>query len=205
MDTVFGGDGRNSFGVPNLTGPIPFLAYQLCSDGYFPARADDDYDNGAMCDVGSIVLEAQSFQPAGWVAADGRSLQVAQAPMLFAVLGTTFGGDGTTTFNVPTVPAPKGLKYWVCANGDPWKPGARTSNTCTISSVTLFGTTNLPGNFMPADGRLLPINQFQVLYSLYSNNFGGDGIQTFALPKVPPPVPGTAYGVCSQGFYPQRS
>ena len=206
LGTTFGGDGRNTFAVPKLTGPIDFLAYHLCSNGIFPARADDDYDGQATCDVGSIVLEGQQFQPAGWVAADGRSLSVTRAAKLFAVLGTTFGGDGTTTFKVPDIPAPKGTKFWVCANGDAWRTGAESPNTCTYSQVVLWASaTKLPSNYLPADGRLLRVDDSQILYSVLGTTFGGDGINTFALPNVPAPVAGTRYAVCAKGFYPQRS
>jgi microcystin-dependent protein len=39
--------------------------------------------------------------PAGWVACDGRLLPIAQNQPLFSVIGTTYGGDGQSTFAVP--------------------------------------------------------------------------------------------------------
>jgi microcystin-dependent protein len=39
--------------------------------------------------------------PEGWIACDGRKLSPNQNQQLFALLGTTYGGDGQTTFAVP--------------------------------------------------------------------------------------------------------
>ncbi|MDB5041281.1 MAG: Tail Collar domain protein [Candidatus Eremiobacteraeota bacterium] len=53
-----------------------------------------------------IIGEARRFDgstaPAGWVFAQGQTLTVAQYPLLFSVLGTVAGGDGKTTFKVPS-------------------------------------------------------------------------------------------------------
>ena len=208
VGSTFGGDDRNTFAIPDLTAP-DFLAYQLCANGIYPRRFDDDYDGPAECDVGEIVLEAQTFAPGGWVPADGRQLRISQAQALYNLVGRAFGGDGRTTFNVPSITPSKSangrpLTPYVCAGGEPWRPGQTTAEPCTQSQVTLFATTatQLPSNYTPADGRLLPITPNQVMYSLLGNTFGGDGIQAFALPKLASPVAGTTYAVCMRGYYP---
>ena len=49
--------------------------------------------------------------------ANGQVLQISTNPALFALLGSKFGGDGTTTFALPNpqASAPNGLTYWVCS------------------------------------------------------------------------------------------
>jgi microcystin-dependent protein len=49
------------------------------------------------------MIEAFSlnFAPTGWALCAGQSLPIAQNQALFSLLGTTFGGDGRTTFNLP--------------------------------------------------------------------------------------------------------
>lgn len=42
----------------------------------------------------------------------------------------------------------------------------------------------VPQNFLPCDGRLLPVNQYQALFSLLGNKYGGDGQTNFALPDL---------------------
>jgi microcystin-dependent protein len=42
-----------------------------------------------------------NFAPVGWALCAGQTLAIAQNQALFALLGTTYGGNGTTTFNLP--------------------------------------------------------------------------------------------------------
>ena len=51
--------------------------------------------------LGEIRLFPYSYAPRGWVACDGQTLQITQNTALFSLLGTTFGGDGRTTFALP--------------------------------------------------------------------------------------------------------
>jgi hypothetical protein len=53
--------------------------------------------------MGSITLFTYRFAPRGWRACDGQSLNISQHSALFAILGTKFGGNGTTTFNLPNM------------------------------------------------------------------------------------------------------
>jgi microcystin-dependent protein len=50
-------------------------------------------------------------------------------------------------------------------------------------SVNSSGST-VPGGWMPADGRLLPINQFSALFSVIGTTYGGNGTTDFALPNL---------------------
>lgn len=51
--------------------------------------------------LGSIVLFAGNFAPRGWMLCAGQTLPIQQYSALFAILGTTYGGNGTTNFNLP--------------------------------------------------------------------------------------------------------
>ena len=51
--------------------------------------------------VGQILKTGANFCPIGTVAADGRLLSIAQESTLYALYGTTYGGDGVTTFALP--------------------------------------------------------------------------------------------------------
>lgn len=51
--------------------------------------------------LGEIRLFGLNFAPVGWQSCDGSLLQIAEYSALFALLGTTYGGDGQTTFAVP--------------------------------------------------------------------------------------------------------
>lgn len=51
--------------------------------------------------VGEIRMFAGNFAPRGWAYCDGQLLAVSQNDALFSLLGTTYGGDGRTTFGLP--------------------------------------------------------------------------------------------------------
>lgn len=51
--------------------------------------------------VGEIRLFAGNFAPAGWAFCEGQLLPISENETLFQLIGTTFGGDGESTFAVP--------------------------------------------------------------------------------------------------------
>jgi microcystin-dependent protein len=51
--------------------------------------------------LGEIRLVGFNFNPVGWALCNGQLLPIAQNSALFALLGTTFGGNGSTTFGLP--------------------------------------------------------------------------------------------------------
>ena len=66
----------------------------------------------------ALKLVAFNYDPEGYMACDGRTLQIQQYQALFALLGCTFGGDGRTTFALPKLDPPaKGLHWIICVNG----------------------------------------------------------------------------------------
>ena len=61
-----------------------------------PAQAQ-----GADPFLGQLILVPYNFCPRGWVAANGQIMAIAQNTALFSLLGTTYGGNGSTTFALP--------------------------------------------------------------------------------------------------------
>src|SRR4026209_2661060 len=51
--------------------------------------------------LGEIRLFPYNFAPKGWAFCQGQILSIAQNTALFSLLGTTFGGNGQTTFALP--------------------------------------------------------------------------------------------------------
>ena len=51
--------------------------------------------------VGEIRMFAGNFPPAGWMFCDGTPLAISEMETLFNLIGTTYGGDGQSTFNLP--------------------------------------------------------------------------------------------------------
>lgn len=51
--------------------------------------------------IGEIRMFAGNFAPEGWALCNGQVISIAENNALFALLGTTYGGDGQTTFGLP--------------------------------------------------------------------------------------------------------
>jgi microcystin-dependent protein len=75
----------------------PYLALNYCISlyGVFPQQ------NSGNPYVGDIELFAFNFAPVGWAFCNGQLLSIAENDALFALIGTTYGGDGQTTFGLP--------------------------------------------------------------------------------------------------------
>ncbi len=58
-----------------------------------------------------------------------------------------------------------------------------------LGEIRLMAISFAPQGWMPCDGRLMSIRQWTALFSLLGTNYGGDGIQTFALPDLRGRVP----------------
>ena len=76
-----------------------------------------------------------------------------------------------------------------------------------IGQVQLFGFGFAPKGWLQCNGQLLKISDNQPLYSLLGTTYGGNGVETFAIPKLAPlAAQGPAYFICvSSGEYPTRS
>ena len=53
--------------------------------------------------VGEIRMFAGNFAPNGWMFCEGQTLSIAENETLFQLIGTTYGGDGEETFNLPNL------------------------------------------------------------------------------------------------------
>jgi microcystin-dependent protein len=83
--------------------------------------------------VGEIRLFAGNFEPNGWRFCNGRTLAIADNETLFQVIGTTYGGDGETTFNLPDLRGRAPIHVGTGTDGIPYIIGS----TGGVESVTL--------------------------------------------------------------------
>jgi microcystin-dependent protein len=74
------------------------LNYIIALQGTFPSPNQGDVNNTF---VGEVKLFAGNFAPRGFAFAQGQLLVINQNTALFAVIGTTYGGDGRITFGLP--------------------------------------------------------------------------------------------------------
>jgi microcystin-dependent protein len=80
--------------------PSLALNYLIATQGIFPSQGGGS-QNFTTPLLGQIVAFAGNFAPDGWAFANGDLLSISQNTALFSILGTTYGGNGITTFALP--------------------------------------------------------------------------------------------------------
>lgn len=99
-----------------------------------PAQAQDKW-------LGQIVVMGTNFCPRGSAETNGQLLPISQNTALFALLGTTYGGDGRTTFALPDL---RGRLEMHVGNGPGLTPRSQGERT-GLESTTLL-VTNMPAH-----------------------------------------------------------
>src|ERR1051326_3648760 len=97
--------------------------------------------------LGEIKIISWNFAPKGWAFCNGQLLPINQNQALFSILGTTYGGDGRTTFGLPNL---QGRSPVHVGNGIVLgEKGGETAHTLNISELpahnhTPVGSANSP-------------------------------------------------------------
>lgn len=176
--------------------------------------------------MASIYLWAATFAPKNWLFCQGQLLAIQTNTALFSLLGTTFGGNGTTTFGIPDLRGrmPVGTGQGPGLSNIDLGQMAGTP-TVTLSSnqmpahihglstaVARVAVSDAPATTDEADGSLLTNT---------SNNFYTTGAATGSLGGVSlsgntepagnsqpvslmPPYIGINFIICQYGIYPSR-
>jgi microcystin-dependent protein len=103
LRTLMASTGSSGSGAPfNNTQPSLALRYIIdLNSGVYPGRGG----NGTTADsfIGQIDLMAGIVVPGGWAVCNGQEVSISTFYRAFHLLGTTYGGNGTTTFRVPNL------------------------------------------------------------------------------------------------------
>nr|WP_243651195.1 tail fiber protein [Hymenobacter gummosus] len=166
--------------------------------------------------MAEIILAGFNFPPSGYARCDGQLMAISQNTALFSLLGTTYGGDGRTTFALPNlngrVPIGRGQGPGLTdrelgAEGGSTAVELQASEMPTHSHVleltysTALGTTGSPaGAFLASNASGLP---------QYHSSSAGN-MATGATGDAQPhnnlqPYNTLAYYIALQGIFPQRS
>ncbi len=88
--------------------------------------------------IGQITLFAGNFAPKGWALCQGQLLAISTNSALFSILGTTYGGDGRTTFALPDLRGRAPIQQGA-GNGQPvyqlGQAGGKSSITLTSGNL----------------------------------------------------------------------
>jgi microcystin-dependent protein len=91
--------------------------------------------------VAEIRIFPFNFAPRGWALCDGQLLSISQNTALFALLGTTYGGDGRVTFGLPNLQG--SVPVHAGSSGGPGLQQWFTGESQGTEAVTLL-TTEMP-------------------------------------------------------------
>ncbi len=165
--------------------------------------------------IGQIILFGGNFAPRGWAFCDGQLLPISSNSALFSILGTTYGGDGRTTFGLPDL---RGRVPMHAGSGPGLTPRA-IGQKFGVEDVTLTAAqmpnhthtlkaNPLPANTSTGDGNVLAGSQsYQTGASPLADmnaasvtSVGGSQSHTNVQPSLV-----TNYIIALQGIFPSRS
>jgi microcystin-dependent protein len=98
--------------------------------------------------IGEIRAFGFTFQPAGWALCNGQPVNISDNPALFNLIGTTYGGDGVTTFNLPNL-----------QGRVPMHQGTSSQMTTTLGQVQGTETVTVTIATMPAHTHTITAGQ----------------------------------------------
>jgi microcystin-dependent protein len=160
--------------------------------------------------LGEIKMVSFNFAPRGWAFCDGQYLPINMNQALFSLFGTTFGGNGTTTFVLPDlrgrVPIHNGDGYWW---GDRGGEESHTLAPAEMPQHTHAGTASAsPANQASPAGNLWAVGS-AAAYGATGNpvamsaasvtNVGGSQAHTNMQPYL-----ALNFVVALQGIFPSR-
>jgi microcystin-dependent protein len=117
--------------------------------------------------VAEIRPWAINFAPRGWAMAQGQILPISQYTALFSLIGTYYGGNGTSNFQLPDLRSRVPMKFGSDPVGNQYVIGQEAgeetvtiqSNQMPIHTHNVFGSNAATGNFaFPAAGTALASN-----------------------------------------------
>ena len=108
--------------------------------------------------VGEIRMFAGNFAPAGWMFCEGQLLPISENETLFQLIGTTYGGDGESTFALPDLrgrlPLHVGSGFQLAQTGGVEEVTLTAqqipTHTHAMAASTATGTQNAPSNNVTA-------------------------------------------------------
>lgn len=162
----------------------------------------DDAANNSYCTRGNIdYLPPEVGEDSPWYArAKGELIPTAEWFALYSIVGTKFGGIAGQYFDLPNLPdLQPNLAPYVCMTGIQSMPDGPPTAQCLAGNVQLTSETDFVANgWLPADGSLVPVAEYPILYSQIGAAFGSYGAEYFRLPKLAAPS-GLQNIICADG------
>ena len=122
--------------------------------------------------LGMIIIVPYNFAPRGWAFCQGQILPISQNTALFSLIGTTFGGNGQTTFALPDLRGrvPNGAGQGPgLSNYDLGQVGGTESTTLTINQMPQHAHTVAPNCTNNSSGSTKPAGNFPAAGDVYNS------------------------------------
>ncbi len=106
-------------GTAKLPANLTTLSGQLSTNNGVAYLGSDRFIFPGACVIGDVFLSVNGYGSGNALPADGRSIPIQNNTALFSLIGINFGGNGTSSYNLPDLRAfaPKGMQYSICLNG----------------------------------------------------------------------------------------
>ncbi|WOS40496.1 phage tail protein [Xanthomonas rydalmerensis] len=177
--------------------------------------------------TGQIILFASFFEPRNWAFCDGRSLPIKNYVALYSLIGTVYGGDGVTTFNLPDLrsrvpigqgqgearaPAPqltaRVLGQQLGAESVTLKLAEIPAHRHTLQATTATATTVVPVNNLLAAPPAPNVEYFTPSSTTQKElSLSADTVETAGANQAHPnrmPTQALNYLICLNGLFPNR-
>lgn len=175
--------------------------------------------------LGEIRLFAPNFAPRNWALCNGQLLPISTNQALFAILGTTYGGNGTTNFALPDLRGRTAVGEGSGPGLSPYTLGQKTGTATTkltanqlpphnhtVSGSIHMQTTNLPadsetptGSFFANDGSTkFDVQHDNVTMKPVNVNLTANAGGSFDINNMMPYM-AVNYIICLSGTFPSRS
>ena len=151
-----------------------------------------------------------NFAPRGWALCDGQILPINQNQSLYTLLGTTYGGDGRTTFALPDLRGR--VPVHTSRTVQPGQKSGEETHTLAVNELPQHnhefraygdnGTTNIPSNALPAASSDLPYQPSSTIVNMGNMiaNVGGGQSHNNMQPYLV-----VNFCIALQGLFPSRN
>lgn len=191
-----------AFNPANLRGALPTLGQSLVATDnealynvifdYFGGQPGGTTFNLPSLAGAAIVGTAQNGENQGaFQGVPGNTLYLNQTALPYIL-----GGEMLPVSNVQYG---QHMQYLINLGGVYPSSQAEAPSLATLGTIYPFAGSVVPAGFVPCVGQLLPINQFEELFVVIGNRFGGDGVTNFQLPDFSNAIPVGAGGSFALG------
>ncbi|MBD2386866.1 phage tail protein [Cylindrospermum sp. FACHB-282] len=163
--------------------------------------------------IGQIILFAGNYAPKGWALCQGQILSISQNQALFSILGTTYGGNGQTTFGLPDLrgrfpigtgqgPGLTNRDLGELAGSERLTASQLPAHTHQLNGTVSAATSGDPTGKLLANSRASTYGTGSpVALSASSISAGGSASPS----ETMPPYQGLNYIIALEGIYPSRN